>query len=181
MTHTHITDEALIAACLDRTPLPADCDVCRARHRELTALLDEMSDEAAAATDAAFPPDRLIRQRTRILQRIEHFGRQGRVLAFPVRHSQRPSMLKPRPFRRWVASAAAAGLIVGMAGGRIVNQLPGFGGPAYDTRQTIAPLQASSDPRGEEELLREIEAAVLRRGPTALGYIADVTPVWSDQ
>lgn len=181
MTHTHFTDDELVATCLERQLITIDCDTCNARHRQLTAILDDISDEAAAATEAAFPADRLMRQRTRILQRIEHFGRQGRVLAFPVRSTHRPSMLRPRPLRRWVASAAAAGLVVGMVAGRVVNQLPGFDAPAFDTRQQVAPLWAASDPVGEE-ILREIEAAVVRRGPAAWRNVADVTPVaWADQ
>jgi len=166
MKHTHLTDDELIASCLGEDAAMTSCAICAARHRTLSRTLDEVTQAAAAAADEAFPPDRLARQRMRILQRIEQFGRQGRVLAFPGRANAAPSILRPRPLRRWVASAAAAGLIVGLAAGRMVDRFPPFG--SFDTQQT-APLRASSEPLGDEDqLLREIESEVFGRGPAAL-------------
>src|SRR3954447_16382161 len=113
MTHRHLTEEQLIATSATGT-VPSEtaaCEVCRARHQSLTRTLNEVSDAAALAADAAFPPERLTRQRTRILARIERYGEQARVLAFPSSHLHHPTMLRPRRLQRWVAAAAAAGLI----------------------------------------------------------------------
>lgn len=184
-THTHLTDDELLDAYLERVP-PSDpdapepdtdaCAVCREQRLQLTALLDEIATTTTALADAAFTPDRLARQRTRILQRIQHAGQQGRVLAFPARAGRTP-LLQPRPLRRWIAGAAAAGLVVGMAAGHMVHELPVLDGrPSTAMSARVAPALA------DDELLREIEAAVGTPLPAGLRRIADVTPAaWEVQ
>ena len=174
MKHTHLTDDELVASCLGEDAETTACTICAERRRALSRTLAEVTQAAAIAADEAFPPTRLARQRLRILQRIEHLGRQGRVLAFPGRAVVAPSILRPRSLRRWVASAAVAGLVVGLAAGRVVDRFPPFG-PAFDPQQA-APLRASSEPLGEDDLLlRAIEAEVFRRGAAAVG-VAEITP-----
>ena len=46
--------------------------------------------------DAAFPAERLARQRARILQRVDQDGRPARVIAFPAGHTH-DSCIPPRP------------------------------------------------------------------------------------
>jgi hypothetical protein len=187
MTHDHLTEDQCIALTLDDQALPSDaalCSVCAARHQQISDTLLEVTGMTEELTDAAFPPEKLARQRTRILQRIEHFGRQARILAFPVRHVRRPSILQPPSVRRWVAGAAAAGLIIGMLAGHMAHEIHPFAlSVSQDApKPELVPLRASSDVLGDNELLRSIQAAVDTTGPSALRRIADVTPdAWDVQ
>ena len=77
-----------------------------------------------AEADALFPEDRLQRQRSRILQRIEQQGRPGRILAFPAGQGRNNgSLLHGTPTTRWVAAAAVVAFIAGVvAGQRLPNE-----------------------------------------------------------
>lgn len=192
MKHDHLTEDQVIALSVgglgeDGAAWPSDvasCPVCSTRQQRLAETLKDVTTTATALADAAFPPEKLARQRARILQRVEHYGRQARVLAFPVRHSRRPSMLQPPSIRRWVAGGAAAGLLIGIFAGHMAHEIPSLRLPAaIDSRGPEAiRLRASSDVLSDNELLRSIQAAVDTDGPSALRRIADVTPdAWDVQ
>jgi hypothetical protein len=146
----------------------------------MTQVLREVTDASASAADLAFPPERLARQRARILQRIEHLGRRAKVLSFPEPRRRGP-FLRPQPVRRWVAGAAAAGLLVGMVAGHVAHELPGLHQPArvQSIVEPLVPLRASTDVLGDDELLRQVQYVVDAGtvGPAALRRIADMTPV----
>ena len=191
MKHDHLTEDQFIALSVDGlsgdgAALPSDiasCPVCSTRQQCFAETLKEVTTTATAMADAAFPPEKLARQRARILQRVEHYGRQARILAFPIRHSRRPSMLQPPSVRRWVAGGAAAGLLIGIFAGHMAHEIPSLRLPtAMENREPEAVLRASSDVLGDNELLRSIQAAVDTDGPSALRRIADVTPdAWDVQ
>ena len=182
MTHTHLTEAQLMALCVPGAAPVARRDVvgcasCESRLASLDALLEEVAQVAESEADDAFPPERLARQHTRILQRLEQHGRIARVLAFP--HARRPSM-PARPMRRWVAGAAAAGLLIGMIAGHLVHELPGFRLHATQPASTASvPLHASSV-ISDDDFLLEIERAV-SSGPEGLRPLEGVTPVAWDQ
>jgi hypothetical protein len=204
MTHRHLTEEQLIATTTDdgsEAPETVSCDICRERLQSLRLTLNEVSETATLAADTAFPPERLARQRARILARIERYGQQARVLAFPSSHRQQPTM-RPRPLRRWVAAAAAAGLFVGVVAGRTVRDIPSLHVPTFahlsagalakvetapsmvrlNTDPAAVSFRASSETVTDDELLQQIEFAVASAGPNALRPIEDVTPVaWEAQ
>jgi hypothetical protein len=183
MTHQLVSEDQLVAMSLGGADLPADvsrCADCAGRHRAMTQVLREVTDATVSAADHAFPPERLSRQRARILQRVEHLGRRARVLTFPEPRRRRP-FLHPQPVRRWVAGAAAAGLIVGMVAGHMAHELPGLHQPALvqPAVQEPVPLRASTEVLGDDELLRQVQYEVDAGtvGPAALRRIADMTPV----
>jgi hypothetical protein len=182
MKHTHLTDDELVALCVPQpTLLDVGCEACERRRTELAALLDEISDEATAAADAAFPPDRLARQYSRILQRLEQHGRLGRVITFPLGEAKRASLLRPRVARRWVAGAAAAGLIIGLAAGHLAHEIPALTRPAAVQPTTFARVQSiplgMAGTASDDEFLREVEMAVGSSGPAALRRLESLTPV----
>lgn len=96
----------------------ADCPGCGTRYADLTAFMDALRRDGDAEADALFTPERLRVQQQQIARRIALVGRPARVLSFPgriVRRTIDASASRKAP--RWVAAAAAAGLIVGAAVG----------------------------------------------------------------
>jgi hypothetical protein len=183
MNHTHLTDEQLIATCVDGTAsqtVPdgaARCAACQSRLAALATLLDEVKATADATADAAFPPERLARQHSRILGRLVPHRQIARIIAFP--HTRHLST-SPRPVRRWVAGAAAAGLIVGMVAGRLTHDLPqgdarASGPPAMRARSAAIPEYTSAGAASDDDFLLEIEQAV-SSSPAELRRLDRVTP-----
>jgi hypothetical protein len=151
---------------------------------DVARLLGEYRESVNAEADAAFPADRLARQLSRILGRIEHEGRPGRVIAFPAGHAHAPAALRQRPGMRWIAGAAAAGLVIGVVAGQltydfsardprvaqVVASRPEAGAPA---------LRAVSTTLSEEEFLGQLELAIEGIRPDSLQPLDDLTPrVW---
>lgn len=189
MNQRHLTDDRLIEICLGgaATPEPdphlLGCGECELRRAALTEMLGQVSEAAAVEADAAFPAERLARQQTRILTRIDQEGRPGRVIAFPAGHPQEPVAARTRPAAsRWVAAAAAAGLFVGLLAGHFAHDLPGGGrlaaAPQIVTNEAGAgvTMRAVSTTLSDDEFLGQIEVAIGSGGPAALRPLDAVTP-----
>ena len=136
-----------------------------------------------AEVDALFPEDRLHRQRTRILQRIDQQGRPGRVIAFPAGQGRtHGSLLHGTPTTRWVAAAAVVAFIAGVvAGQRLPTELRFnhpvqvvAARPAPETTGTTLRNSATLTP-SDDEFLGEVEMAVQSR-PEVLRHIDALTP-----
>ena len=186
----HLSEDRLIEICLDSAPAQGEiqhlelCVECQGRRDGLARLLTDVSQAAAAEADAAFPAERLTRQHTRILQRLEHEGRQGRVIAFPAGHAAEAFALRTRPAMRWIAGAAAAGLVIGVLAGHLAHdfsvirptrasQVAAAARPAPDDLPT---LQAVATTISEDELLGQIDLAIEGSGGTSLRPLDDLTP-----
>lgn len=167
----HLSEREMMAAWQEgRLSAHLDaCVACQDRYVELLSFLDGQRQVALDAADDAFTPDRLAAQKSQVLRRIENLARPVRVLAFPRPRRVAPSV--NRAGRRWVAVAAAAGLIVGLAAGLAVNVHP-FGSDFVQrnvfTRAAIAraestPGRAQTVPDRfvtDEAFLTELEAAL---------------------
>ena len=145
-------------------------------------LMDDVSAVLRAEADVVFTDERLARQHAHILRRIEEETRPGQVIAFPNAQPARPA-LRARPGMRWIAGAAAAGLLIGVAAGHLAHDLPG--GIRAVPSATIArgarqpTLQAVSTTMSEEEFLGQLEIAIETTGGSALRPLDDLTPlVW---
>jgi hypothetical protein len=168
----HLSDDQLMEICFPETDSRhlATCDPCRSRYDDLVRRLDELREEAIAEADARFPSERLAEQRSAVLRRLEHTRHAADVVAFPARWAHAPAEWRtPGPARRWVAAAAAAGLVAGLLVGRFVD----LGSRALSSgasrvavsegpRATVAPPAAAS-PSADDNLLVEIEDAVTSR------------------
>ena len=182
MKTSHLTDERLIELCVGGTPAGdrhlAHCPGCRERCAELTMLLGEVTDVAAAEADAQFPAERLARQQARIIQRIEQDGRPGRLISFPAGQPHVPLLVRSRPASRWVAAAAVAGLVVGLVTGQLLpvgqTASPAPRMVANESGAGIA-LRAVSTSLSDDEFLGQVEAAG-SAGPAALRPLDDMTP-----
>jgi len=121
----HLTDEQLLDAYFladDTTHLQA-CAGCRDRFNDVVGTLERAREDAVREADAVFTPDRLHDQRDRIMRRLERHGQSAEVLRFPNRFgSQRAAHRLLGPARRWVAGAAAAGLVAGVFLGFAVDR-----------------------------------------------------------
>jgi hypothetical protein len=140
----YLADRGLAALdASDEAPLRhlAHCPACEARYRAVRAAFDETREAAVADAEAACSPDRMERQRERILRRVDALQSGPRVLPFPAAGQNGHAAAQPRVFRRWVAAAAVAGLLVGLGAGRIVFS-GGDSRTTADAGQQIAPASA---------------------------------------
>jgi hypothetical protein len=95
------------------------CAQCRSRYAAFASWLDGLRDEARAEADDAFPAERLAAQQAQVFQRLEAMERPARVIAFP--RFGRPTTGTQGTAQRWVAAAAAAGLVIGLAAGQFLD------------------------------------------------------------
>ena len=158
-----------------------DCESCAARFQDLAAFLDGVRADGDADVDALFPPDRLREQQRQIARRIAHVGRPARVLAFPGRVVRRTLSAPVSRAPRWVAAAAAAGLVAGVALGAM------YGGTrrAHVEQSFAARLSPSAAPRtvkvtpsdsADDALLSDLELALDRPHPRELRALDALTP-----
>ena len=192
MGHGHLSQERLIEVCLaspaetrEREHLEV-CVECDQRRAAIAQMLTDLQDAAVTEADAAFPADRLARQQARILQRLEHEGRPARIIAFPA-HGPESYVLRTRPAMRWIAGAAAAGLVIGLLAGHFAHDFSVVTRPAFRAESTVAARPAPAAPTlravattiSEEEFLGQIELAIEGTGGMALRPLDDLTPrVW---
>lgn len=158
--------EAHLHACVD----------CAAALAQLEHDLTVLAHRATAAADAAISSERLARQVDMIARRID--GQAGRVLQFPL---PARAARAPRPLRRWVATAAACGLLFGLAAGRML-------GPGATGEAGLGPIWSATEPRlpqsqptiepalADERLLGEVDAAIARTLHQEFRVLDELTP-----
>jgi hypothetical protein len=117
----------------------AECAECRDRYDAFVSWLDRIHDDARDEADEAFPPERLAVQQAQVLRRLEAIERPARVIVFPK--FARPVTSTQGHAQRWVAGAAAAGLLIGLAAGQFVDIRDAF------TPRRTAPSQATQTAR----------------------------------
>jgi hypothetical protein len=195
----HLDDAAFAAIWTDRSlsgvqtshPHLNACAVCRSRFSAFTVWLEELRTEATSEADEAFPAERLAAQHAQIFRRLEAAERPARVIAFPkfsrplaARSSSRAS--------RWVAAAAAAGLIVGVGVGQLMDLRPSLSNrvPAAQTRladarrspdRPEAGIRTVSTAVGDEKFLSELDASLSRPAVPELRALDEFTPRAGEQ
>lgn len=163
------------------------CEACTWRYTELVAPLERLRADAASEADEIFTPARLDAQRAGIRQRLEQGARASRVVPFPAQAVPVHRSAISRPMYRWIAAAAAAGLLVGVSAGRFLTfsgGTPSRSGvvasavPSRPAPEPVQPRQATylSDTMTDEAFLGEVEAAVSRQRIAALSALDDLTP-----
>ena len=197
LLNPHLDDDAFAQVWTDRlTPGDADasraaeqhlhaCAECRARYSSFAGWLETLRADALADADDAFGAERLGAQHAQIMRRLEVLEHPARVIAFP-RFAQ-PISAHHTPRRRWVAVAAAAGLVVGVGLGQMLEF--GVSGPvrqpqnerivartepvAESTRTGAQPISQVSD----EAFFYDQEMAPSQvRVPESLQYLNAITP-----
>ena len=187
MIDRHVSDDRLIDICAGTSAAAAPerahlsvCARCQSRRQEVVNVLEELDAAATEEAALAFPDVRLERQHARILQRVEHDGRPGQLVAFPVTHSRTRLPISSRPRLRWAAAAAAAAFVAGVLTGQWSHDLTRASGPAPShiiANETGQPsLRVVPTTFSEEEFLGQIELAASRNGPAALRPLDAMTP-----
>lgn len=186
MNERHIPDDRLVDLC---TAAPAAageqahlaiCLRCESRRVEIVSILAELDDAATTEASSVFPDDKLERQHARILQRVDHDGRPGRLVAFPA-HQPSTTFLSPtRPRVRWAAAVAAAAFVAGVLTGQwthtFTNRFDATPAFVIANEGDQEPLRAVPTTFSEEEFLGQIEVAASRNGPAALRSLDAMTP-----
>jgi hypothetical protein len=171
------TDDAEARAHLET------CSSCRGRYAAFESWLDEIGTVARTEANEAFPAERLAAQQAQIMRRLEALDRPARVILFP---KQTQAMTADRSgARRWIAAAAAAGLLVGIAAGQMLDLRDAFSPspqPFAQVRRDTAAGGGSMQPtslavaQSDEAFLTELEDAALSPRVPELAALDAVTP-----
>ena len=165
----HLNDDQLMEAYFlsEGNAHLSGCHGCRTRYDDLARALEHVRDDAVHDADAVFTADRLHDQRDRVLRRLERQGHPAEVLRFPNRFgSPRAARRLLGPASRWVAGAAAAGLVAGVFLGLGFAVDRGVKAPVMAGKSGATatagtwPLASAQD----EQMLTDIEDAL--SGPT---------------
>jgi hypothetical protein len=186
----HLNEAALAAIWTDGRPghphLDA-CGPCRVRFTELSAWLENLRVDAVTEADQHFSAERLSAQQAQIFRRLEAAERPARVIAFP-RFTQ-PLTGRSSHASRWVAAAAAAGLIIGVGVGQMMDLRHSLTvAPATQARavstpgpETRAPRVATLGSTRDEAFLSELELSISRDGVPELRALDAFTPRAGDR
>lgn len=181
--------EASLAGRHASHPHLEECGACRSRFESFSMWLEDLRLDATAEAATMFPRERLAMQQAQIFRRLEAAERPARVIAFP-KFSQ-PLTARSSHASRWVAAAAAAGLIVGVGVGQLMDlrhslRLPSA--PVTETRQADAARAARMDSAvrtvsatGEEAFLSDLDASLARSSVPELRALDDLTPHAGDR
>ena len=163
----HLSEDRLIEAALAAqsdafVPAPTAqtihlraCDDCAARYEEIAAFLDNLAANVNADFDTVFTAERLLAQRqnvSRRLSRLLGLDPRARVLRFPS--SGPPLPHAGASARRWMAAAAVACLVLGVAAGRLIPFPPRVPRPTGCSVRTAQPRGRGHRPWRADQLRR---------------------------
>lgn len=161
-------------------PHLGSCAECRARLAAFTRWMNDLRLDAHAEADEAFPPERLAAQQHAIFRRLEALERPARVIAFP--RTPRPMMATKHVTRRWIATAAAAGLVIGLAVGQVLNlkqalEGPGSSGPIANVVAPPRPaVQQATMSTASDEALFYGDADAMTPSARYMPALDELTP-----
>lgn len=164
----HLSDDQLMEAYVlaaDNQHL-AGCRQCQIRVNDLARALEQIREDAVREADSVFSAERLHDQRDRILRRLERQAHPGEVLLFPARSAPHQVVRRALgPARRWIATAAAAGLAAGLFLGfamdrQVISRAASRVVQAPVVADAMARPGSAADARNEQMLI-EIEDALV--------------------
>jgi anti-sigma factor RsiW len=165
-------------------PHLASCAHCRSRYAAFTGWLDGLREDARAEADEAFPSERLAAQQAQIFRRLEALERPARVIPFP-KFSRVITSRQTGP-QRWIATAAAVGLLVGLAAGQWLDLRHAFDPAVARSAESSRPSRVAPTLAGglqpvshtDEEFLYGDRVGASAQGISyaALQSFDDVTP-----
>jgi hypothetical protein len=162
----------------------ADCPECANRYADLQRFMDGLREHADAELDEVFSAERLRAQQQQIARRLEQVGHAARIISFPGHPpaDHHAAARRSRVAPRWLAAAAAAGLIVGASLGGVLFR----DGPATPSQPPVIANVGPTEPplvqtRGSEpvddiDFLSELEIALERPYTPELVALDALTP-----
>jgi hypothetical protein len=191
----HLDEATLVSLWTDTTlgagpaahPHLERCAPCRNRFAELTSWLDTIRTDAVAEADEHFSAERLAAQGGQIFRRLEAAERPARVIAFPTFTQPLPS--RSSHASRWIAAGLAAGLILGVGFGQLLDLrhslTPRQAATSARLTSDVLPVQSSGVPlprpgTREAVFLSELDASI-SRAPAELRAIDAFTPRAGEQ
>jgi len=190
----HLDEAGLIAIWTDASttgvrqlhPHLENCAACRTRFAELSSWLESVRIDARSEAHESFPAERLAAQQALIFRRLEAAERPARVIAFP-RFAQ-PLTSRTSHASRWIAAAAAAGLIVGVGVGQLMDLRHSLARPQATQARLSPTVNAGRDARvqslsaaRDEAFLSELDATLSRASVPELRALDAFTPKADDQ
>jgi hypothetical protein len=188
----HLDDAALAAIWTDGRPSHphlTTCASCRTRFTEFSSWLENIRVDAVTEADEHFSAERLVTQQAQIFRRLEAAERPARVIAFP-RFTQ-PLSSRSSNVSRWIAAAAAAGLMVGVGLGQLMDfrhSLTVRDTPTAQAQPVDGALAARRDARvqpisvtRDEAFLSELDASLSRAAVPELRALDAFTPRAGDR
>jgi hypothetical protein len=180
----HLSDSALVKVLVtDERPIHLDrCDICAERSLMLASWLDDIRDIDVETAEAAFPPERLARQREMILRRLAQLEQTARVISFPtvLRHKRSSSDRRVAP--KWLGVTAAAGVALGAFTSHVIArwETPGAS-PSAETVAAPPPGEAparnaSPDAGVPERQEPALSGEVDRPSVPSVEALASLTP-----
>ena len=161
------------------------CSTCRGRYTELASWLETLRLDAKTEADDSFPPERLAAQHAQIFRRLEAAERPARVIAFPT--FAQPLTSRTSHASRWIAAAAAAGLIVGVGVGQLMDLRHSLtratterAAPTTMAAQRLDPRLSPVNVMRDEAFLSELDASLSRAAVPELRALDAFTPRASD-
>jgi anti-sigma factor RsiW len=163
----------------------ADCPECAHRYADLLRFMDELRQEADTELDEVFSVERRRAQQQQIARRLEQVGHAARIISFPghppADHHALPR--RPRVAPRWLAAAAAIGLIVGASlGGVLFRDRPATPVQPPPVVGNVGPVEPAfvetraSEPANDVDFLSELEIALERPYTPELVALDALTP-----
>jgi len=157
------------------------CAACTHRYQEFVEQMADVREEALLEADAVLSPARLELQRQQILQRLEHATHPARVIPFPSPSSQNLSLFTGSQVRRWIAAAAAAGLIIGVTVGRMADfrPAPATRSAAQVAAPRVEPPRPAAEPglNDDDILWRAEQMQIGMQVPASLEALGAMTPI----
>ncbi len=163
------------------------CPRCSQRRDDLAGMLDDLGTGATAEAEAELTPGRLQDQRRRIMRRLATLvGSEApaKVLRFPARIRTTPTVMSRN---RWLPAAMAAGLLVGVLAGRLLEVdtadraenvvvVAAADGDAFLAATRANALRGAQGVQNDEVILTEIDAALEALSVDALSDLDALTP-----
>jgi hypothetical protein len=152
------------------------CAECRVRFASFSQWMTDVRSDAITDADEAIPAERLAAQQAQIFRRLEAAERPARVIAFP---KNADGAMRRSPVHRWIAGAAAAGLVAGLGLGQMLDlrHWSTVASPIVRTERAeppspTQPLEAAVLPASlsEDATLAELEAAATPRYEALRAY-----------
>jgi hypothetical protein len=136
-------------------PHLSTCAECQSRYAAFTDWLERLHDDARDEAEEAFPPERLAAQQAQVMRRLEALERPARVIMFP--RFGRPVTSTQGHAQRWIAAAAAAGLVIGLAAGQF-----------FDVRHIFAPAARTSSSQLQARVATQSQPAAPQVVPASV-------------